>query len=154
MLIWINAGQDVLAFNQGAMQRHERAGMRYLSVAAVLALSACGVETENTPGQDTYMSYCVTCHGKSGQGNGPLAEDLPVAPSDLTLLAAWNDGVFPYSGVMARVYGYPGQFHVMPEFGPILEGPTVMWRDENGATVETPRALLDLARYMETLQRG
>jgi len=29
-----------------------------------------------------------------------------------------------------------------------------MWRDENGATVETPRALLDLARYMETLQRG
>lgn len=99
------------------------------------------------------MSYCVTCHGGSGQGNGPLAEDLPVAPADLTRLAARNDGVFPYSGVMARVYGYPGQFHVMPEFGPILEGPTVMWRDERGDVVETPRALLDIARYLETLQR-
>lgn len=154
MLIWINAGLDVLAFNQGTVQRHERAGMRQLSVAAVLALSACVGETETQPGREIYKSYCVTCHGSSGQGNGPLAQDLPVRPADLTRLAVRNEGAFPYSGVMARVYGYPGQFHVMPEFGPVLEGPTVMWRDETGGVVETPRALLDLARYLETLQRG
>jgi len=153
VLIWINAGWGLLAFKWGAVQGHERAGMRHLSLAAMLAVSACGSETENTPGQETYMSYCVTCHGTSGQGNGPLAEDLPVAPADLTRLAARNEGAFPYSDVMARIYGYPDQFHVMPEFGPILAGPTVMWRDETGAVVETPRALLDLARYLETLQR-
>ena len=128
--------------------------MRYLVLAAVLALAGC-VGREDVPaGQETFMSYCVACHGKSAQGDGPLAEDLPVRPADLTMLAARNNGVFPYSDVMAQIYGYPGQFHVMPEFGPVLEGPKVMWRDETGAVVETPKALLDLAQYLETLQRG
>lgn len=128
--------------------------MRYLASAAIFALAGCVSETGGTPGQEEYSSYCVACHGKTAQGDGPLAADLPVAPANLTLLAAQNNGVFPYSDVMAQIYGYPGQFHVMPEFGPLLQGPTVMWRDETGAVVETPRALLALARYLETLQRG
>ncbi|WP_294624344.1 c-type cytochrome [uncultured Roseovarius sp.] len=128
--------------------------MRYLGLSVIFALAGCVSETGEAPGEEIYSSYCVACHGKSAQGDGPLASDLPVAPADLTVLAARNDGVFPYSDVMAQIYGYPGQFHVMPEFGPLLEGPHVMWRDETGAVVETPRALLDLARYLETLQRG
>lgn len=128
--------------------------MRYMGFGVVLALAGCVAEEQRAPGQETYMSYCVTCHGRSAEGDGPLASDLPVPPADLTRLAAKNGGVFPYSDVMAQIYGYPGQFHVMPEFGPVLEGPKVMWRDETGAVVETPKALLDLARYLETLQRG
>ena len=128
--------------------------MWYLVMGAVLALAGCVAEENSPPGEAIYMSYCVTCHGRGAQGDGPLAGDLPVRPADLTGLSARNGGQFPYSGVMARVHGYPGQFHVMPEFGPLLEGPVVMWRDESGTVVETPRALLDLARYLETLQRG
>jgi len=128
--------------------------MRYLALVAVFGMAGCMAEPEGPPGQETFMSYCVACHGRDAQGDGPLAGDLPLKPADLTMLAAQNGGVFPYSDVMSQIYGYPGQFHVMPEFGPVLEGPKVMWRDETGAVVETPRALLELAQYLETLQRG
>ena len=128
--------------------------MRYLGLAVIMALAGCTTDEQVEPGQETYMSYCVTCHGSTAQGDGPLADDLPIRPANLTLLAAQNNGVFPYSEVMAQIYGYPGQFHVMPEFGPLLVGPKVMWRDETGAVVETPRALLELAQYLETMQRG
>jgi mono/diheme cytochrome c family protein len=128
--------------------------MRYLGLAVVVALAGCTAEDQAEPGQETYMSYCAACHGRTAQGDGPLSGDLPIRPANLTVLAAQNNGVFPYSEVMAQIHGYPGQFHVMPEFGPLLEGPTVMWRDETGTEVETPRALLELAQYLETLQRG
>jgi len=128
--------------------------MRYLGLAVIMALAECTTDEQVEPGQETYMSYCVTCHGSTAQGDGPLADDLPIRPANLTRLAAQNNGVFPYSEVMAQIYGYPGQFHVMPEFGPLLAGSKVMWRDETGAVVETPRALLELAQYLETMQRG
>ncbi len=88
-------------------------------------------------------------------GDGPLAGDLAIAPADLTRLAAGNGGVFPMSRVMEKIYGYPGRYqsHIMPEFGPVLEGPRVMWTDENGKVIETPRALVDIAEYLKSIQR-
>ena len=37
----------------------------------------------------------MECHGMKGQGDGVLAEDLKVAPADLTTIAARRKGVFP-----------------------------------------------------------
>ena len=55
---------------------------------------------------------------------------------------------------MAKIYGYPGVSHnmPMPEFGSILDGPKVMWVDPDGTRIATPKALSDLADYMESLQ--
>jgi mono/diheme cytochrome c family protein len=101
-----------------------------------------------------YQGYCVSCHGVDARGTGPLAESLPVPPADLTVLSLSNDGVFPSSRVMAKVYGYPDQFRadIMPEFGPLLDGPSVAWTDETGAQVDTPRALLALHDYLKSIQ--
>ena len=120
-----------------------------------LGLAACMAreEPEAPSGRALYDQYCVICHGESGQGDGILAKDLPVPPSDLTVLSAGNGGAFPWSDVMAQIHGYNGRGEVMPEFGTILEGPTVMWRDETGARVETPVALLALAEYLATIQK-
>lgn len=44
-------------------------------------------------GGKLYTQRCVACHGKSGQGDGPLAAELPIAPADLTThLSAHTDG--------------------------------------------------------------
>jgi mono/diheme cytochrome c family protein len=48
-------------------------------------------------GKREFESNCASCHGISGKGNGPLANLLKKAPSDLTLLAKNNGGVFPVS---------------------------------------------------------
>ncbi|MDP6344219.1 MAG: cytochrome c [Alphaproteobacteria bacterium] len=38
----------------------------------------------NASGEGNYQSYCVTCHGVEGKGDGPLSEDLDVKPRDLS----------------------------------------------------------------------
>ncbi len=51
------------------------------------------------PGKAEYRSSCASCHGIDGKGNGPVSADLRVPPSDLTVLARRNNGVFPFYSV-------------------------------------------------------
>lgn len=45
-------------------------------------------------GEGEYRARCIACHGTSGQGDGPGARSLPVAPADLTRrqIADYRDG--------------------------------------------------------------
>ena len=38
------------------------------------------------PGQILYLTYCQSCHGIAGHGDGPAASSLRTPPTDLTLL--------------------------------------------------------------------
>lgn len=117
-------------------------------------LAACS-DMAPHPGCATYQNYCAGCHGRSGMGDGPMAEGLPVPPADLTMLKEANGGVFPTEDVMLTVHGYPGKHDtsVMPEFGPLLSGPKQIWISPKGEETMTSVALLELADYVETLQR-
>jgi mono/diheme cytochrome c family protein len=46
-------------------------------------------------GEFEYQSSCASCHGPAGKGDGPMAKFLVSKPSDLTILARNNGGVFP-----------------------------------------------------------
>lgn len=52
-----------------------------------------------------YLSYCASCHGRSGTGNGPVAMELATKPADLTTLARRHDGVYPADAVRQRIDG-------------------------------------------------
>lgn len=56
-------------------------------------------------GKLEFQSSCATCHGIDGKGKGPLSEQLRVAPTDLTVLAKKNNGVFPVNAVYETIYG-------------------------------------------------
>lgn len=56
-------------------------------------------------GQFHYQRYCLVCHGEQGKGKGPVAEDLIVAPADLTQLSKKNGGQFPFWRVYRIVDG-------------------------------------------------
>mmetsp|Transcript_18106 Transcript_18106/g.28043 ORF Transcript_18106/g.28043 Transcript_18106/m.28043 type:complete len:133 (+) Transcript_18106:220-618(+) len=120
-----------------------------------LAVGACTTPASEEPGALFFAEQCSVCHGASARGDGPLAADLGVMPADLTVLARDNGGVYPIDDVMAQVYGYPGRYQIggMPEFGPVLDGPVEDWTTQSGEVIETPRALIDLAVYLEGLQR-
>ena len=70
-----------------------------LIVAGVLLAFALSARAEESPaaqrGHNLYEQYCMDCHGMKGQGDGVLAEDLKVAPADLTTIAMRRKGVFP-----------------------------------------------------------
>jgi mono/diheme cytochrome c family protein len=57
------------------------------------------------PGKAEYHSSCASCHGIDGKGNGPVGADLKVPPSDLTVLARKNNGVFPFNSVYETIDG-------------------------------------------------
>jgi mono/diheme cytochrome c family protein len=56
-------------------------------------------------GQALYIQHCASCHGESGDGDGPLAESLRRPPSDLRLIAKRNNGRFDESYVMGIIDG-------------------------------------------------
>ncbi|MFA5539316.1 MAG: cytochrome c [Gemmobacter sp.] len=126
--------------------------------AAVLAglVAACAPEVRVETGRALYGDYCAACHGDSGRGDGIAAPGLSVPPSDLTGLSAANGGVFPLVGVMGKVYGYSqgkgGGGGPMPEFGPLMEGRTVLVETGPGIFTPTPERLVLLAEYVEGMQ--
>jgi mono/diheme cytochrome c family protein len=80
------------------------------ALAGLLAVSAPAEEGKvdthaASMGAPTFRTYCATCHGKEGRGDGPLAGHLRVAPPDLTQLAKQNKGEFPWELVRKVVDG-------------------------------------------------
>lgn len=52
-----------------------------------------------------FQSYCATCHGKLGKGDGPAAAALKKTPADLTKISARNGGKFPDIQVKRYIEG-------------------------------------------------
>lgn len=61
--------------------------------------------TTSLAGADSFDLYCAPCHGTKGLGDGPVAAALKTRPSDLTLLARRNGGVYPRERVFDFVSG-------------------------------------------------
>jgi mono/diheme cytochrome c family protein len=85
-----------------------------MALAAVLAVGAQAVWVRPaqaqsaavrrmTEGQQLFRTYCASCHGLDGRGNGPVASALKDPPADLTMIAGRNGGVFPRDRVTAFV---------------------------------------------------
>ncbi|MEY8837841.1 c-type cytochrome [Cribrihabitans sp. XS_ASV171] len=129
--------------------------MRF-AMAGALALSGlAGCMGEVPPsGAALYDGHCASCHGPTGAGDGSEAATVPHPPANLRGIAAAHDGVFPADAVMAKIYGHRGQAFTtaMPEFGPLMEGPTVPWTTAEGQVIETPATLVALTRYVAQLQ--
>jgi mono/diheme cytochrome c family protein len=105
---------------------------------------------ESMYGPDLYGHYCATCHGRDGKGSGPAAAALKVPPSDLTVLARREKGVFPASAVEAIIRGGTtvaahGSVE-MPVWGPIFYA-----LDPSDAHVKTRIAAL--VSHLATIQQ-
>jgi mono/diheme cytochrome c family protein len=84
--------------------------MKSLTLVAGLALAfflgaATVLAAEGDQGQQLYMQYCRSCHGKDGKGNGSVSPFLKVKIPDLTVLKKNNKGVYPLSKVMTSIDG-------------------------------------------------
>lgn len=63
-------------------------------------------------GYETFQANCIACHGVTGEGNGPMAKGLPVAPADLTAPHVATHTL----GDIFHWLTYGGQSGVMPAF--------------------------------------
>jgi len=56
-------------------------------------------------GKSVFTTYCASCHGESGRGNGAVAVFLRRRPADLTQIAIRNKGTFPADRVFQMIDG-------------------------------------------------
>ncbi|RME88944.1 MAG: cytochrome c [Anaerolineae bacterium] len=56
-------------------------------------------------GQEVYTTYCASCHGDTGLGDGPAAASLDPAPANLQELAATADDDFLFWRISEGVSG-------------------------------------------------
>lgn len=77
-----------------------------LVIAALGAGFACAAQAEDVDiGKSEFQTSCASCHGTDGRGKGPVSGQLKVSPSDLTVLAKNNGGVFPTNAVFEIIHG-------------------------------------------------
>ena len=58
-----------------------------------------------TDGEELFHELCAACHGVNGTGDGPAASAMAKPVSNLTILTASNDGVFPFKQVEKSITG-------------------------------------------------
>jgi len=101
--------------------------MRYLATivpVAVFAILLGGVSSRaqnQAEGKNVYVTYCASCHGERGKGDGAAAASLPAKPADHTNGAIMNqlNDKFLYD-IIARGGGAVGKSTFMPSWGGAL----------------------------------
>ena len=56
-------------------------------------------------GKREFETRCASCHGMTGQGNGPITDLLRRSPPDLTQLAKRNGGILPMERLYESIMG-------------------------------------------------
>jgi len=106
--------------------------------------------TSPASGKEMFISYCASCHGQDGKGNGPAAAALKAAPADLTIMARQNGGKYPNDKVAAILRGernlMPHGNQEMPVWGPVFR------QMSGGNEGEVQMRIANLNRYLESLQ--
>lgn len=98
-------------------------------------------------GSQLFRTHCASCHGTTGRGNGPMADQLRHAPADLTQFTARNGGVFPRERVYRIVDGRDVTSHgdrEMPVWGEVFM--------RGGPAKEVKTRIDAIVRYLEGIQ--
>lgn len=143
----------------GAPAKLHRLTPAAIALAAALLILAAQSAAAQDPtraaerGELLYRVHCASCHGEDGAGGGPVAEVLEVPPTDLTGLAADDDGDFPEEEVRRSIDGRGDVTghgrREMPVWGLTFQQPG---RDTD-QEAEVRGRIDDLLAYLRSIQR-
>lgn len=107
--------------NSMASQKAWRVAWLFV-VGGLLLLSAStfgeGKKKKEKPGEKVYKTYCLTCHGDKGKGDGPAGKALKPPPPNFT------KGVFKYGcapSKLAKTIEKGSKGTAMPAWGKTLK---------------------------------
>jgi mono/diheme cytochrome c family protein len=107
-----------------------------------------------------FQTYCASCHGRGGDGDGPVAPDLLTKPPSLKHVAKRRGGVFDATEIylfidgreMPRAHGTPE----MPVWGTLFafqaEASGVLQNEEVESEKMARLRIERLVKYLGTIQ--
>jgi mono/diheme cytochrome c family protein len=132
-----------------------RVGMTVLCICAVQGMALAetpGTKTtaSSASGREMFVTYCASCHGKDGTGDGPAASALKTPPANLTTLSSQNGGAFPELRVLNSIRGaenVPAHGSAeMPVWGHVFR------RMSQGHLADVEMRLSNLVAYIRSIQ--
>jgi len=106
---------------------------------------------QRVTGGEVYRTYCATCHGPTGRGDGPLASSMRRPPTDLTEIARRNGGEYPSQVVFHTIDGKtPVRGHGGPDM-PVW-GDAFARSREGGDAAAVKERIDSLVEFIRTLQ--
>ena len=109
-------------------------------------LMAGGRQTSTYSGSADYQTFCGSCHGSSGKGDGVIAASLRKRPADLTQLTKKNDGVYPTDSVV-KILNEGHEKEGMPAWAAVF----AKSQESEGPDAAKER-IREIVTYLETLQ--
>jgi mono/diheme cytochrome c family protein len=118
-----------------------------LGVLASVQVAAAAPQTASPySGSADYRTFCTSCHGTAGKGDGTLAGSLRKRPADLTQISKKNGGLFPQDQVF-KLIDAGHENADMPAWTVVLAN------SQESAGIEAAQARIrQLVKYIETLQ--
>jgi mono/diheme cytochrome c family protein len=109
------------------------------------------LEDQSLSGRDSFETFCGSCHGAAGRGDGPVASQLRTKPPDLSVLAQRNGGAFPFDRIESFVTGTGRTLAAHGTTEMPVWGATFRAFETDTRVRERIR---NLVRHIETLQRA
>src|SRR5918994_7392615 len=91
-------------------------------ITLALGVPGLGRAQSAAEGQKLYMTYCSSCHGDKGRGDGAAGKALPVKPADHTdskLMNSFSDEFL--LNIIAKGGAAVGKSAFMPAWGGVLK---------------------------------
>ncbi len=142
-----------------------RLGLILLAIAGIITLlpratfSATRPHGSDAPaeraarGKVLFRIYCANCHGKTADGDGPVAEFLKTPPPDLKQLRSKNENEFPTDRIYRLIDGRDvlavHGAREMPVWGLTFQD---RGRDSNQEE-EVAEKIKDLVAFLESIQK-
>lgn len=142
---------------ESTRRRLGRAGIAAACLAAALGVARMQAAPDDGAAQDArdgaslYRTYCASCHGVSGRGDGAIGPYLRKPPADLTQIARANHGAFPADRVAQIIDGRQSvRTHGtsdMPVWGLVFGRSTMV-----GTEAEVDARIHALVEYLASIQ--
>ena len=128
------------------------------AAAVVLVIVTAPAAKSQTPatgisgsdeGRKLFVTYCASCHGRSGRGDGPAADNFRIRPANLTRLASSSAGVFLTERIHRIIDGREVTAHGsidMPVWGDVF-------KHKQGLDEDAVKVRIDaIVRYLKSIQ--
>jgi mono/diheme cytochrome c family protein len=131
--------------------RHPQYTLASALLAVFAATPVAATDFSAYGGAGLYQRFCASCHGRTLNGDGPVAQSLAVAVPDLTRIAARHGGTFPDNWVYRVIDGRESLMAHGPRDMPVWG--VELWR-EQGADVVAGQKTRDLIEQLVAYLKG